>query len=142
MPEGPAKLSVVVFSGTYERVHYALVMASGAAAVGRKATLFFTMDACQALLAEGGWRWLPVEGTSEAPDAAHMDADFEAKGVGTFEELLAACVEMDVTFMVCEMGLRARGLENATLRSDVPITTGGVVTFLNDAEKDGAVVFI
>jgi peroxiredoxin family protein len=140
MPDGIGKLSVVVFSGTFERVHYALVMASAAAAVGRKATLFFTMDACKALLADGGWRALPVEG--EAPDAARMDADFQAKGVGTFEELLTACVEMEVVFMVCEMGLRARGLEHAPLRSDVPVTTGGVVTFLNDAEKDGAVIFI
>lgn len=140
MPEPIGKLSVVVFSGTFERVHYALVMASAAAAVGRKATLFFTMDACRALLAETGWRALPVEG--DAADAVAMDADFQAKGVGTFEELLAACVEMGVTFMVCEMGLRARGLEDATLRSDVTLATGGVVTFLNDAEKDGAVIFI
>ena len=41
--ESPRKLSLVVFSGSFEKVHYALVMASAALASGREATLFFTM---------------------------------------------------------------------------------------------------
>ena len=45
----PDKLSIVVYSGKFDEVHYALVMASAAAAVGRPVTLFFTMDACIAL---------------------------------------------------------------------------------------------
>jgi len=49
---------------------------------------------------------------------------------------------MGVQFMVCEMGLRAMDLDHDTLRDDVPIQDGGVVTFLNDASKDGAMVFV
>ena len=41
------------------------------------------------------------------------------------------------------MGLRALGLPaGAQLRADVPVATGGVVTFLNDAPKGGAMLFI
>ena len=57
----PKKLSLVVFSGTYEKVHYALVMASAALASGRDVTLFFTMDASRALFAPSGWRHLRTE---------------------------------------------------------------------------------
>ena len=40
-----SRLAIIVFSGDYDRVHYALAMASAAAAVSRPATLFFTMGA-------------------------------------------------------------------------------------------------
>jgi peroxiredoxin family protein len=44
--------------------------------------------------------------------------------------------------MVCEMGLRAKGLSRQSLRDDLPIEEGGVVTFLNDASRAGAMLFI
>ena len=47
---GPDKLSLIVFSGDYDRVHYALITASAAAATDRQVTLFFTMGATRALL--------------------------------------------------------------------------------------------
>jgi len=142
---GPDRLSLIVFSGTFEKVHYALVLAASAAAIGRPATLFFTMDACRALLKPGkdgaaAWRHLPLEsGTGEG---GTVDDGYAAKGVATFEELLMACVEMNIQFMVCEMGLRAMGLDRAALRDDVPLQDGGVVTFLNDASSDGAMMFV
>ncbi|MSO54019.1 MAG: hypothetical protein EXQ90_02635 [Rhodospirillales bacterium] len=139
----PDKLSVVVFSGDFEKVHYALAIASAAAAIGRSATLFFTMEGAVALLAPGSdgvasWRRMPAK----AGTAGRADDALQRQGVAHFEELLAACVELEVTFMVCEMGLRALGLEGAALRPDVPITAGGIVTFLNDASRTGAVVFV
>jgi len=139
------KLSVVVYEGRFDRVHYALAMAAAAAAIGRPVTLFFTMEACRALAAPDtdgrpGWATLPV--ADGDGDAISLDANYSAKGIGAFEQLLEACVAFGVTVMVCEMGLRARGLESMALRTDVPVTSGGIVTFLNDAEADGAVVFI
>ena len=62
----PDKLSIVVFSGAFDKVHYALAMAAASLAVNTPATLFFTMGASRALLAEDadgpGWRHLhPTE---------------------------------------------------------------------------------
>ena len=124
----PDKLSIIVFSGNYDRVHYALVLASAAAATGKKVTLFFTMEGTRALTP--GWA-----------DAAKETA-YAGKGIGTFEELLAACVELEVTFMVCEMGRRAADLEPDDLRDDVPVAEGGAVTFMNDASRHGAMLFV
>ena len=39
--EGPEKLSLVVFSGDFEKVHYAFAMASAALAINVPVTLFF-----------------------------------------------------------------------------------------------------
>ena len=80
--------------------------------------------------------------SEETGTGGDKDDTYGATKVATFEELLQSCIQMGVTFMVCEMGLRAMGMEGQPLRSDIPIETGGVVTFLNDASKDGAMIFI
>ncbi len=134
MPEGTDKLSIVVFDGGYDRVHYALVMASAAAATNRAVTLFFTGPALTALTPDG-WRRL-------AGDPAAADAALTARGVAGFETLLEACRDLDVCFIACEMGLRATGLDAADLAPDLTVEIAGVVTFLNQAPKTGQIVFI
>ena len=124
----PDKLSLIIQSGDYDRVHYALVMASAALAVGKPVTLFFTMAATRALTA--GWA-----------DNSRETA-FAAGGLATFEELLAACSELDATFMVCELGLRAEKLGRGDLRDDIQITEGSAVSFLSDASENGAMLYV
>lgn len=135
----PDKLSIVVFSGDFDKVHYALVMAAAAVASNRPVTLFFTMWAGRALEGGPGWRAMRCSDGSTALD---MDARFKARNVADFETLLEACVALGVTFMVCEMGLKALDMDPDALRADVPVAKGGVVTFLADASKDGAMVFV
>ena len=135
----PDKLSIVVFSGDFDKVHYALVMAAAAVAANTPVTLFFTMWAGRALGRDHGWRRMTC---SDGAGAEAMDARFKAANVADFETLLDACVALGVTFMVCEMGLKALGMDADALRPDVPVAKGGVVTFLADASKDGAMVFV
>ena len=73
----PDKLSIVVFSGDFERVHYALATAAAAAAVDRPTTLFFTMEAIHALArrrGDGTPGWTALEGaaTRDAADVGAM----------------------------------------------------------------------
>lgn len=140
----PDKLSLVVFSGDYDRLHYALAMASAAIAVNKPVTLFFTMEGLRGLARAGadgapGWHALRC---ADGTPAAERDADYAKRGVATFEEMLTACVQLGVDFMVCEMGLRAAGLVRGDLREDVPLGEGGIVSFLADASADGAMILI
>ena len=79
----PDKLSIAVFSGDFTRVHYALVMASGALAINRPVTVFFTMEASRALLAgddiDQGWHGLAPPAPFET--ALACDTDLLSKGV-------------------------------------------------------------
>jgi peroxiredoxin family protein len=135
----PDKLSLVVFSGQFERVHYALVTAAASIATNRPTTVFFTMGAAKALLVNG-WKTLPtLEGLG---DAETTDQLFQSRGVVGIEELFESCVALDVKFLVCEMGLKALGLEAADLRPDIPVEISGVVTFLADASATGAMLFL
>ncbi|HYD32008.1 MAG TPA: DsrE family protein [Azospirillaceae bacterium] len=134
-------LSIVVHAGGFDRVHYALVMAAAAAAIDRKVTLFFTGRAIPALLPDDGWHRLDPADDGRSP--VERDAFFTSSGLAGFEELLEACVALGVTIMICEMGVRALGLAADTrLRDDVPVTPGGMVTFLNEGQPGGATVFI
>ncbi|NQW01860.1 MAG: DsrE/DsrF/DrsH-like family protein [Rhodospirillales bacterium] len=144
-PEAPDKLSIVVYDHHFDKVHYALVMAAAAAAIGKPVTLFFTMGACRALLANPpaeapAWSQMPL---SDGPGTGgERDQLYRDKGVAGFEELISACAALEAVFMVCEMGLQATGMKDLKLRDDLNIEISGVVTFLNDASKDGAVFTI
>ncbi|MGE0421792.1 MAG: DsrE/DsrF/DrsH-like family protein [Reyranellaceae bacterium] len=151
MADTPPALSIIALSGDYERVHYALAMAAAARAVGRPTTLFFTQKAITALMhAKSGeplWQRLPADdgsssdgraGFADALDAGvTRDNAYKARGVGDFETLLSACVEMGVRVIVCEMGLRAQNIDRDALRKDVPHEIAGIVTLL-DATPAGS----
>ncbi|MAI49507.1 MAG: hypothetical protein CMM16_02945 [Rhodospirillaceae bacterium] len=124
----PDKLSLIIQSGAYERIHYALVIASAALAVGKPVTLLFTM---------GGTRALTEDWADQAREKA-----FAADGLATFEDLLSACQELEATFMVCALGLRSEKLDTGDLRADIPITEGSAVSFLSDASDKGAILYV
>jgi peroxiredoxin family protein len=143
--QSPDKLSIVVFSGDFDRVHYALVMASAALAIDTPVTLFFTQWALRALTrpredASPGWHDMPV--SQGGATAAELDAGFAGKKVATFDELLEACAALGARFMICEMGARAIGMDREEFRDDIDIESGGFVTFLNDASRDGSIIFV
>lgn len=142
----PERLSLVVFSGDYDRVHYALAMAAAAAATARPVTMLFTMGAIHALRAaqaNGVPGWAMLKPASSGNDAAVRDAHHAEDGLATLEELFDACGAFDVTFKICEMGMTAEKLTPADLRDDLSIASGGLVGFLAESERDsGRIVFI
>lgn len=115
-------VSIIVRSDGYEDVHYALALASAALAVNQSAVLFFTMGGLRALM------------TPPALEDWERDALNRQRGVGDFETLLQACIELGARFIVCEMGLRSLGIDRAGLRSDVPFTVAGIVTLLEETK--------
>jgi len=116
-PVPSESLGVLLLSGTHERAHYAFVLATGAAALGRDVTLFATNGGCHALLAD--WSGLA--------DAAR-EQRLEGTGVAGLATLRDAAAELGIRMIACEAGLRAEGLDAAALMAGVE--TAGVATFL------------
>jgi predicted peroxiredoxin len=75
-----------------------------------------------------------LAGPPPALDDWDRDALNRQRGVGDFETLLAACVELGCRFIVCEMGLRALAIDRESLRTDVPFTIAGIVTLLEETK--------
>jgi len=111
-------LGVLLISDGLERAHYAFVLATAAAAIGRDVTLFATNAGCHALLAV-----LPYDGP-------------HAPGVATLAELRDAAGAIGVRLLACPAGLRLVGLEEAALAPGV--TVAGVPSFL--AASPGQVI--
>lgn len=137
------KLSLIIHSSDIGKIHYALVLAAGAAAMNKPVTLFFTMGASTVLSKNIGktlpWHNMPASGFA---NGLEMDNSLKQRGVADFQTLFQACVELNVRFMVCEMGLQALALSPTDLRQDINIEIVGIVTFLYDASKNGSIVFI
>ncbi len=110
-------LGILLMSGAHDRAHYAFVLASGAAALGRRVVLFATNAGCHALFSD--WSGLAD---------ASRDERVRAAGVAGLAELREASQEMGVRLIACEAGLRAEGLEAARLMAGVEVA--GVATFL------------
>src|SRR5260370_16498560 len=87
--------------------------------VNQRGVLFFTMGGLRALM-----------GPPPTLDNWSRDAQNRARGVGDFETLLQACVELGARFIVCEMGLRSLGIKASQLRPDVPFMVAGILTLL------------
>jgi len=118
VPSEPAILGILLLSGAHDRAHYAFVLASGAAALGRRVVVFATNAGCHALCTD--WSGLR--------DAAR-DLRVRDSGVAGLEELREAARELGVRLIACEAGLRAERLDPARLMPGVEIA--GVATFLS-----------
>ncbi len=125
MAKAPQDLAILLISGGHERAHYAFVLASAAAALGRTTTIFATNEGLHALAAD--WSGLADAG---------RDAVVRRLGVAGLGELRDAATELSVRLMACEAGLRSIGLTAGDMMNGVEIA--GVATFLQ--ASDGASV--
>jgi uncharacterized protein len=110
-------LGILLLSEAHDRAHYAFVLASGAAALGRQVVLFASNSGCRALLTD----W------SELTDAGR-DEGVRAAGVAGLAELREAARDIGVRLIACEAGLRSEGLDVNRLLDGVEVA--GVATFL------------
>lgn len=110
-------LGILLRSGGHEAAHYALVLATGAAAIGRPVLLFATNAGCALLLRDTPLRADPRE------------ALLGRRGVAGLDSLLAAAGDLGIRRMACEAGLRAEGIAPEALAPDVEVA--GVVSFLS-----------
>jgi peroxiredoxin family protein len=118
-------LGVLLISGGHERAHYALVMATGAAALGREVTLFATNAGVRLLLAD------------QALASDPREALITGRGVAGIAVLRAAAGELGIRCIACEAGLAAEGLRDAPLAPGVE--RAGVASFL-EAVGSGQIV--
>ena len=129
-PESPPgkRLGILLLSGQHDRAHYAFVLATGAAALGRSVILFATNAGCHALLAD--WSGLSGIGRDEL---------VRTRGVAGLDALREAATELPVRMIACEAGLRAEALAEAALFPGVEVA--GIATFL-EAVGDGQILSV
>ncbi|MDR2691464.1 MAG: DsrE/DsrF/DrsH-like family protein [Dysgonamonadaceae bacterium] len=154
------KLSIIAFSGDFDKLTAVFTLATGAAAVGYEVNLFFTFWGLDAIkIKQGrspvGKGFLPkmfglfMGGLKSAPVSRlnFLGASpkifrylMRKKNVATLEELVEAAKALGINFYACEMAMHILGLEKSDF---IPEVKGvlGVATFLNLSEG-GQTLFI
>jgi len=154
------KLSIISFSGDFDKLIAAFTLASGAAAVGYEVNIFFTFWGLDALkIKQGrsfvGQGFLPkifgffMGGLKSTPvsrlnfggiSPSIFRYMMRKKNVATLEELVEASKELNVNFYACEMAMHILGLQKSDFIPEVKDILG-VATFLKLADG-GQTLFI
>ncbi|MBP3673868.1 MAG: DsrE/DsrF/DrsH-like family protein [Oscillospiraceae bacterium] len=150
----------VVFSGDLDKTIAAFIMANGAAAMGRKVTIFFTFWGLNILrkpkkvkvaknLIERMFGAMMPRGTKKLGlsrmNMGGMGAKMirwimKEKGVSSLEELIDNALDHDVRLVACQMSMDIMGIKKEELIDGVEL--GGVSTFLGSGEQSDMSLFI
>jgi peroxiredoxin family protein len=159
-PDGQKKLSLISFSGDFDKLVAVFTLATGASAVGYEVNIFFTfwgLDAIKkkqgrALVGKG---FLPklfgffMGGLKSAPVSRLNFLGVSPKifrymmrknNVATLEELVEAAKVLGINLYACEMAMHILGLEKSDFIHEVKDVLG-VATFLEISEG-GQTLFI
>lgn len=155
------KLSLIVFSGSLDRLIAAFVLATGAAAMGMQVSMFFTFWGTSALRSDNvrvkkgllarlfGWmlpkgvKKLPLSQMNMAGGGPRMIRYVMKKnGVASVEEMIELGKELGVELHVCTMSMELLGIEPDELIDYPNKTFCGVAKFLETAAPGKITLFV
>ena len=126
------KMSIVLGTGTREKMQMAAMIASVAAATGTDVNVFLSMNALSYFI-KGNSDVAPVEG--------EMGKLMEQKGVPPFKQLFQQAVELgDAKILPCSMALDMLHVGKDDLDPELGPPTG-LTRFLSDAEGGDILTF-
>lgn len=150
----------ILFSGDLDKTIAAFIMANGAAAMGRKVTMFFTFWGLNILrrpkkvpvaksLIERAFGAMMPRGTAKlglsrmnmgGMGAKLIRRMMKSKGIASLEELIDQARAQGVRMVACQMSMDIMGIRQEELIDGVEL--GGVATFLGSGEESDMSLFI
>ncbi|MBO5986609.1 MAG: DsrE/DsrF/DrsH-like family protein [Lachnospiraceae bacterium] len=150
----------VVFSGDLDKTIAAFIIANGAAAMGRKVTMFFTFWGLNILrkpkkvkvaksFIEKMFGIMMPRGTTKlglsrmnmgGAGAKMIRGIMKQKGISSLEELVESAKAHGVRIVACQMSMDIMGIHQEELIDGVEL--GGVATFIGSGEESDMSLFI
>lgn len=159
------KKTIILFSGDFDRVMAAFIIANGAAAMGDDVTIFFTFWGLNVLrksdkAAGGGnasaksflqkaFGGMMPKGTKKlglskmnfaGAGAPLMRKVMRDNNAMSLEELVEAAREQDVKFVACTLSMDVLGFKKEELMDDIEYA--GVAAYLGEADEANVNLFI
>ncbi|MDD4664076.1 MAG: DsrE/DsrF/DrsH-like family protein [Caldisericia bacterium] len=156
------KASIVLFSGDFDKVMAAYIIANGAAASGMEVTMFFTfwgfnaikknkgpivgaknwMQKMMGIMNRGGSSRLPLSKFNMGGmGRSMMKKIMKGQNVQTLEELMADAVDLGVKYIACKMTMDVMGISKEDLVPEVKDIVG-VATYIAEAKDCDLNLFI
>jgi len=152
--------SIIVFSGDLDKAIASFIIANGAAAMGRKVTMFFTfwglnilrkhekvnvkkgfMDKMFSSMMPRGSKKLGLSKMNMAGLGAKMIRKvMKDKNINSLEELIQQAIDSGIHVVACGMSMDVMGITEAELIDGVEIS--GVAAYLGAAEESNVNLFI
>jgi peroxiredoxin family protein len=155
------KLSLIVFSGSLDRLIAAFVLATGAAAMGMQVSMFFTFWGTAALrrenvhvkknLLERMFGWMLPKGVAKLPlsqmnmaggGPAMIRYVMKKNGVASVEDMIELSKELGVELNVCTMSMDLLGMKPDELIDYPNKSYCGVAKFLETAAPGKITMFL
>lgn len=150
----------VIFSGDLDKTIAAFIIANGAAAMGRKVTMFFTFWGLNILrkpkkvkvaksFIEKMFGIMMPRGTTKlglsrmnmgGAGAKMIRGIMKQKGISSLEELVESAKAHGVRIVACQMSMDIMGIHQEELIDGVEL--GGVATFIGSGEESDMSLFI
>lgn len=150
----------ILFSDDLDKALATFILANGAAATGKKVTVFFTFWGLNAIKKEQkpkvkkdffGWMFSKMlHSSSKTLSLSKMNMGgigpkfmryiMKDKGISSLEQLREQAIANGVEFIACQMSMDVMGVKKEELLDNV--TIGGVATYMERAEKAGVNLFI
>ncbi|SNS75151.1 CoA-disulfide reductase [Anaerovirgula multivorans] len=152
--------TMVVFSGDLDKALASFIIASGAASMGKKVTLFFTFWGLNILRKDSSpkvrkdflekmFGWMMPKGPKKLPISKMnmggmgpkmIQHVMKRKNVDSLETLIKNAMDMDVNIVACAMSMDIMGIKAEELIDGVEI--GGVATYLGETQDANLNLFI
>jgi NADPH-dependent 2,4-dienoyl-CoA reductase/sulfur reductase-like enzyme/peroxiredoxin family protein/rhodanese-related sulfurtransferase/TusA-related sulfurtransferase len=159
-PSAAQDKTIVVFSGDLDKALASFVIATGAAAMGRKVTMFFTfwglnilrkpqrVRVAKQLLERMFGMMMPRGSTRLGLSRMNMGGMgpklirmvMGQKKIASLESMVSQARTLGVTLMACQMSMDVMGIKKEELLDGVEV--GGVATYLAAAEESNVNLFI
>lgn len=153
------RVTIVCFSGDYDRAMAAFIIATGALAMGYQVSMYFTFwglsiikkqvemagksfpeKMFSAMLPENMSKLGLSKMNFAGAGAKMMRSIMSSKNVASLDELMDVAQEMGVRIISCTMAMDILGITDAEMEDGLDY--GGVGTFLGDAVKSRVTLFI
>ena len=162
VPVATTKKTIIVFSGDFDKMMAAFIIANGAAAMGDDVTMFFTFWGLNALRRPEKIQVKKAKSMLQAMFAAMMPRGanklglskmnfagmgaplmkkvMKAQNVMTLDELIATAKEQGIKLVACTMSMDVMGLREEELMDGLEFA--GVGSYLGEADEANVNLFI
>jgi peroxiredoxin family protein len=136
------KMTLILHSGEMDKTYSALIIGTGALAMGMETSIFFTFWGLERLKKNGLGKGSLSKKNFFGLGKWLVKKKMKKAGALSLEALLKEFVELGGKILACDMTMRVMGMKNEDLREDIISDYCGVGTYIDEARESNITLFI